>query len=119
MGSPVPCSNVLVPAAGPTKAVFCRIFCRVMAGVSCQSLFVFGDNNYMGDWQFVVGAYKWMDATCDLSTDKGDPLNERGRHYTQFIHAPKPNPTSRWKHGYHIIYKRCLGNKITITTCSS
>lgn len=79
----------------------------------------FGDNNYMGDWQFVVGAYKWMDATCDLSTDKGDPLNERGRHYTQFIHAPKPNPTSRWKHGYHIIYKRCLGNKITITTCSS
>lgn len=76
----------------------------------------FDPHSYMGEWELVVGAYKWTgdaDAGCD------DPLNQKCRHYAQFMHAPEHNPLAKWKYGYHIIYKRCVGNNVECTTCSS
>lgn len=71
-----------------------------------------GGENYMGTWQWVRGAYKW-DTTCD------DPLEEQARHYGEFVAAAKPNISARFKYAYHIIYKRCVGNNVECTTCSS
>jgi len=72
----------------------------------------FNPTNYGGEWEFVTGAYKWDD-------DCEDPLEDRGRHYAEFIAAAKPNLAARFRYGYHIIFKRCLGNQVEITTCSS
>jgi hypothetical protein len=72
----------------------------------------FDPRSYMGDWKFVTGAYKW-------DTDCVDPTGERGRHFAEFLHAPKPNPVGIFKLGWHIIYKRCLGNNVECVTCSS
>ena len=72
----------------------------------------FNPTNYMGKWDFVTGAWKW-DSDCE------DPLEERGRHYAQFVAAAKPNIAARYKYGYHIIFKRCVGNNVECTTCSS
>lgn len=71
-----------------------------------------GPSNYMGEWQFVRGAYKW-DTTCD------DPLEEQARHYAQFVHAAKPNISARFKYGWHIIHRRCVGASFECTSCSS
>lgn len=72
----------------------------------------FDSKNYMGEWDFVTGAYKWDD-------DCEDPLEDRGRHYAEFIAAAKPNLAARFKYGYHIIFQRCAGNLVECTTCSS
>jgi hypothetical protein len=72
----------------------------------------FNPTNYMGEWEFVTGAFKW-DSACE------DPLEDRGRHYAEFIAAAKPNLAARFKYGYKIFYKRCIGNDVEITTCSS
>lgn len=72
--------------------------------------------SYMGEWELVVGAYKWAEdstAGCD------DPLGRKCRHYAVFKHAVRHNPLLKWKGGWHVIYKRCLGNEIELTTCSS
>lgn len=71
-----------------------------------------GGQDYMGTWQFVRGAYKW-DTTCD------DPLEEQARHYGEFIAAAKPNISARFKYGYHLIFRRCVGASFECTTCSS
>lgn len=74
----------------------------------------FDPTNYMGNWDFVTGAYKWTSgATCD------DPLGEQGRHFAQLRHGIKPNLAARYKYGWHIIFKRCVGNDVECTTCSS
>lgn len=72
----------------------------------------FNPTNYMGEWDFVTGAYKW-DTACE------DPLEDRGRHYAQFVAAAKPNIAGRSRYGYHILYKRCVGASFECTTCSS
>lgn len=71
--------------------------------------------NYMGDWKFITGAYKWAaeSGSCD------DPLEEQGRHFGQLAHAPKPKLSARFKYGYHIIYRRCFGSQVECTSCSS
>lgn len=69
--------------------------------------------SYMGEWKFVDGPDAHGANTCD------DPLHHTGRHFAEFIHAPKFDITARYKHGYHIIWKRCLGNDHECTTCSS
>jgi hypothetical protein len=67
--------------------------------------------NYMGEWIWVTGAYKFQ-------TDSGvpcvDPLDTKGRHFAQFKHAPEPIFTNQ---GFTIFFKRCAGNLTTIT-CS-
>lgn len=74
----------------------------------------FPPTDYMGEWKFVTGAYKWTSgASCD------DPLEEQGRHFAQLAHGIKPNLAARFKYGYHIIFKRCVGNLVECTTCSS
>lgn len=72
--------------------------------------------DYMGKWDFVTGAYKWIDAE---QTNCDDPLEEQGRHFGQLAHAPKPKLSARFKYGYHIIFKRCAGTSVECTTCSS
>ncbi len=68
--------------------------------------------NYMGDWKWVVGAYKW-------DTDCPDPNHDRARHFAEFIHAPRPNPAARFRYGWHIIFRRCVGASFECSTCSS
>lgn len=72
----------------------------------------FDPTNYMADWQFITGAYKW-DTTCV------DPLGDKGRHFGRAIHAARPNLAARWKYAYAIFFKRCLSNRMECTSCSS
>lgn len=76
----------------------------------------FNPVSYMGDWQFVTGAYKFGGADTH---DCIDPLEDQGQHFAEMIQAAKPMPTARFKNGWHIIFKRCVGNKVECTTCSS
>lgn len=69
--------------------------------------------SYMGEWKFVTGPDAHGANTCD------DPLHHTGRHFAEFIQAAKPDITARFHHGYHIIYRRCLGTDVEISTCSS
>jgi hypothetical protein len=90
-----------------------NLFTReIVAPVNSAGGVSFDPTNYMGEWQFVRGAYKWS-TSCD------DPLEEQGRHYAQFAHAIKPSLPARFKYGFHIIQKRCVGNDVECTTCSS
>jgi len=63
--------------------------------------------NYMGEWQWVTGAYK-------LDVDCADPLEKKGQHYAEFIHAPEPIFTNQ---GMTIIFRRCVGS-LTQIICS-
>lgn len=72
----------------------------------------FNHKTYMGNWDFITGAYKW-------DTDCPDPNENKGRHFANFMHAPKPNPLGIFKYGWHIIFKRCTGVVFECTTCSS
>lgn len=72
----------------------------------------FNHKTYMGEWDFVTGAYKW-------DTDCPDPNENKGRHFGNFMHAPRPNPLGIFKYGWHIIWKRCIGASFECTTCSS
>lgn len=63
--------------------------------------------NYMGEWQWVTGAYKF-DVSCD------DPLEKKGQHYAEFVHAAEPIFTNQ---GMTIIFRRCTG-ALTQVICS-
>jgi hypothetical protein len=63
--------------------------------------------NYMGEWQWVTGAYK-------LDVDCADPLEKKGQHYAEFIHAPEPIFANQ---GMTIIFRRCTG-ALTQIICS-
>lgn len=67
----------------------------------------FEPSNYVGDWSWVVGAYKW-DATC------ADPTDKFGRHAAEYRHAFEPVFP---EFGRTIIFKRCLDD-IACSTCS-
>ena len=54
--------------------------------------------NYMGEWQWVTGGFR-LDESCT------DPLEKKGRHYAEFMHAPEPIFTDQ---GMFIIFKRCV-----------
>ena len=60
--------------------------------------------NYMGEWQWVTGAYK-------LDVDCADPLEKKGQHYAEFVHAPEPVFANQ---GMTIIFRRCTGALTTI-----
>lgn len=72
----------------------------------------FDPRSYMGVWKFISGAYKW-------DTDCVDPTKQRGRHFAEFLHAPKPNPVGIFKYGWWIVFNRCRGNDVTCVECSS
>jgi len=61
--------------------------------------------NYMGEWQWVTGGFR-LDEACT------DPLEKKGRHYAEFMHAPEPIFTNQ---GFVIFFKRCSGNYTEIT----
>ena len=63
--------------------------------------------NYMGEWQLVTGAYK-------LDVDCADPLEKKGQHYAEFVHAVEPVFTNQ---GMTIIFRRCTG-ALTQIICS-
>jgi len=63
--------------------------------------------NYMGDWQWVTGGFR-LDEACV------DPLEKKGRHYAEFVHAPEPIFTNQ---GYLIIFRRCVSS-LTQIICS-
>ena len=67
--------------------------------------------NYMGEWIWVTGAYKFQ---TDSGTPCVDPLDTKGRHFAQFKHAPEPVFTNQ---GYTVFFKRCASSLTTIT-CS-
>lgn len=73
----------------------------------------FDPASYMGEWVFKTGIEAHGTNACD------DPMHDTGRHFAQFIQASKPDITAKWKHGYHIIYRRCLGTDVECSTCSS
>lgn len=85
---------------------------EVVAPTNAAGGLSYDPSNYMGDWKFVTGAFKWQ-------TDCEDALEEQGRHYAQFYAAPKPNIVARYKYGFHGIFKRCFGSSVECTTCSS
>lgn len=86
---------------------------QVVPGKSSFGGVTFDPKTYMGDWQFVTGPDAHGTNTCD------DPLHHTGRHFAEFMHAPKPDITARWKFGWHIIFKRCQHSGVECTTCSS
>ena len=57
----------------------------------------FGPRNYMGEWMFVAGAYKW-------ATDCPDPEERYGRHFARYMHGVEP---LRPEIGRLIIFRRC------------
>lgn len=59
--------------------------------------FKFRPQNYMGEWEFVTGAYR-------LGLDCDDPLDKLGQHVANFKYAPRPMFP---EHGKVIIFKRC------------
>ena len=65
--------------------------------------------NYMGEWQWVTGGYKLAG-----NTDCPDPLEKKGQHYAEFVHAAEPIFTNQ---GYLIIFRRCTG-AFTQVICS-
>lgn len=69
--------------------------------------------SYMGEWKFVTGPDASQANTCD------DPLHHTGRHFAEFIHAPKVDITARYKYGWHIIYRRCMHSSVECSSCSS
>lgn len=79
---------------------------RSLAGIP------FNHKTYMGNWDFITGAYKW-------DTDCPDPNENKGRHFANFMHAPRPNPLGIFKYGWHLIWRRCVGASFECTTCSS
>jgi len=66
----------------------------------------FDPKGYMGDWNWVTGAYKW-------DTDCPDPLNKKGRHFAEFMHAIEPIFPD---YGLTVFIKRCVGEP-TLETC--
>jgi hypothetical protein len=72
----------------------------------------FNPVSHMGELIWKTGAFKW-------DTDCVDPLEERGRHFAVFTHAPKPHVMGLGKYGWLIVYKRCIGDSVECTTCSS
>lgn len=63
--------------------------------------------SYLGEWQFVIGAYKW-------ATNCTDPLNKYGRHFAEYQHGVEP---LRPEVGRLIIFRRCA-NTAECVTCS-
>jgi len=84
--------------------VFKRKIIRPLDAVGSAS---WNPSNYMGEWQWVTGAYKW-DTSCV------DPLDKKGRHFAQFKMASEPLIT---QFGLTILFKRCAGN-LTEVTCT-
>lgn len=63
----------------------------------------FPNTGGMGEFKFVTGAYKFgtADANC-----ADDPLEDKGRHFATFMHAPSPNPMAVFQYGWIIFYDR-------------
>lgn len=70
---------------------------------------VFDPSSYMGEWTWVTG----NDA---VGPDCYDPLKKQGRHFAEWIYAPKPLSTP--KSGALIIFKRCPVSAYDTVTCS-
>lgn len=75
--------------------------------MSSGAMTKWGPRNYMGEWTFVAGAYKW-------ATDCTDPLEKYGRHFANWQHGPEP---LRPDTGRLIIFRRCT-NTADCVTCS-
>lgn len=67
-------------------------------------------SNYMGEWQFKVGA----NLIETPANNCYDPLQERGRHFGQFRYAAAPEVPY---HAKTIWYKLCNTSLITYATC--
>lgn len=68
----------------------------------------FNPVNYAGDWEFVRGAHR-------LGLDCEDPKEQLGRHYADFMYAPRPMFP---EYGKVLIYRRCLAEDL-LSTCAS
>lgn len=67
---------------------------------------------YQGEWKWVTG----IDAVSQQDGDGCfDPLRKKGRHYAEFIYAPKPAANPRA--GAVIFYRRCAAT-YTLATCT-
>ncbi len=64
--------------------------------------------NYLGEWSFIKGGYKF-DSTCS------DPQEKLGKHLAEFKHAAKPIFP---KYGRLIIFRRCPGADVPCNSCS-
>lgn len=75
------------------------------AGVSWQP------ETHTGEWKWVTGT------EASETQDCYDPLHNRGRHFAEFYHAPKPG-RGKMKYGVEIIFPRVCVNSLGCETCS-
>lgn len=76
----------------------------------------FDPTTYLGDWEWVTGAYKFNEANC-----LDDPKGDKGRHFAEMMHAPSPNPMGIYRYGWILFYDRTAltGNSVTTYTSVS
>lgn len=67
---------------------------------------------YMGEWKWVTGIEAISQADGDGCFD---PLRKKGRHYAEYIYAPRPGANP--KAGAVVIYKRCA-ESYTLSSCT-
>lgn len=61
----------------------------------------FPPQTYMGDFRWITGAYKFNESNC-----LDDPIEDKGRHFAELMHAPSPNPLGVFRYGWLIFYSR-------------
>ena len=76
--------------------------------MSSGAMTKFGPRNYLGDWMFVTGGYKFAESCSD-------PLEKLGKHFAEFQHGAEP---LRPETGRLIIARRCV-NTAECVQCTS
>lgn len=69
----------------------------------------FDPSSYMGEWT-------WKTGNDAVGPDCYDPLHKRGRHFAEWIMAPRPLSTP--KSGMFILFKRCPIHNYQTVTCT-
>lgn len=87
---------------------------EVASAVNAAGGVSFDPTTYMGDFDFVTGAYKFNETNC---TD--DPLGDKGRHFAEMMHAASPNPMGVYKYGWLLFYDRTGLKGNTVGTYST
>ena len=77
---------------------------EIIPGINGAGGINFDPSNFMGDFEFVTGAYKFNEPNC-----LDDPKGDKGRHFANLGHAPSPNPMGVFNYGWIILRPHCFG----------
>lgn len=83
---------------------------EILRAVNSAAGLSWSPKNYFGEWEFVVGG-KEITETGDCF----DPRKKLGRHFAEYLHAPKPVFP---EFGRYIIFSRCPTTTYTMVSCS-